>query len=408
MPLTDVQCRSAKGSDKPYKLADGGGLYLFVKPNGRRYWRLDYRHRRKRNTLSFGVYPTTSLADAREKRAHAKDLLDQGIDPAQQRDAERRQADIAALHTFKAIADEYIAKLEKEGRSASTIGKKRWLVDLVDRDLGRRPISEVTAQEVLGALRRIEAKGLHETAGRARAMVGAVSRYAIATGRSSGDPTQALRGALITPKVKHRATIIEPRGIGELMRAIDGYRGVPQVEAALKLLPLVFVRPGELRAAEWTEFELDAAIWVISAGRTKTRRPHRVPLSRQALEIVRKLHELTGDSPFLFPSVRSWHRYMSENTINAALRRIGYAEDQITAHGFRAMAATRLNEMVRWHPDVIERALAHQEPNAVRRAYTSGVEYWPERVELMQVWADYLDNLKADVARPSPMIGAGR
>ncbi len=399
MPLADVRCKTAKGLEKPYKLADGGGLYLLVKPNGGRYWRLDYRHLGRRKTLAFGMYPATSLAEAREKRAQAKKLLEQGIDPSEQRKSDRRDAQIAALHTFKALADEYIAKLEKEGRAPTTIGKKRWLRDLVNGELGSRPIGDVSAQEVLGALRRIEARGLHETAGRARALVGAVSRYAVATGRSSRDPTQALRGALITPKVTHRATIIEPTAIGELMRAIDSYRGVPQVEASLKLLPLVFVRPGELRGAEWVEFDLDAATWSISAGRMKTRRSHRVPLSRQALDIVRSLHALTGDGPFLFPSVRSRQRYMSENTINAALRRIGYGEDQITAHGFRAMAATRLNEMVRWHPDVIERALAHQEPSAVRRAYTSGVEYWPERVEMMQVWADYLDTLRASVSR---------
>jgi integrase len=208
---------------------------------------------------------------------------------------------------------------------------------------------------------------------------------------------------LITPKVTHRATIIEPQAIGALMRAIDGYHGVPQVEAALKLLPLVFCRPGELRGAEWSEFDFDAAIWNISAGRTKTRRPHRVPLSRQALAILRNLQPITGECMFLFPSVRSWQRPISENTLNAALRRIGYAEDQITAHGFRAMAATRLNEMVRWHPDVIERALAHQEPNAVRRAYTSGVEYWPERVEMMQVWADYLDALRGKAEESKPL-----
>lgn len=399
MPLTDVRCKTATGLEKPYKLADGGGLYLLVKPNGGRYWRLDYRHLGKRKTLAFGMYPTTSLAEAREKRAQAKKLMEQGADPAEQRKSERREAEITALYTFKALADEYIGKLEKEGRATATISKKRWLIDLVDGDLGARPVSEMSAQEVLSALRRIEAKGLHETASRARAIVGAVSRYATATGRSTGDPTQALRGALITPKVSHHATIIEPKAIGELMRAIDGYRGVPQVEAALRLLPLVFVRPGELRGAEWIEFDLDAAIWNISAGRMKTRRPHRVPLSRQALDILRKLHPVTGDSPFVFPSVRSRQRYMSENTINAALRRIGYGEHQITAHGFRAMAATRLNEMVRWHPDIIERALAHQEPNAVRRAYTSGVEYWPERIDMMQVWSDYLDALREAAVR---------
>jgi integrase len=216
----------------------------------------------------------------------------------------------------------------------------------------------------------------------------------VATGRSEGDPTQALRGALIAPKVKHHAAITEPKAIGEVLRAIDGYRGAPQVEAALKLLSFVFCRPGELRAAEWAEFDLSAAVWTIPANRMKMKRPHRVPLSRQSLLLLGDLRKITGDGILVLPSVRSRHRCLSENTLNAALRRLGYGNEEMTSHGFRSMAATRLNEMCRWHPDVIERALAHQEPNAVRRAYTSSVEYWPERVEMMQVWADYLDDLK--------------
>ena len=394
MALTDVKCRSAKAKPKPYKLADGEGLYLLVKPNAGRYWRLDYRFVGKRKTLAFGTYPEVSLVAAREKRARARQILQSGTDPSEVRKQEKSAALTAVNNTFKRVADEYIGKLESEGRATTTIGKKRWLLDLVAAEIGNRPISKLKAPEILTALRRIEAKGLYETAGRARAFVGAVSRYAIATARSDNDPTQSLRGALITPTVEHRATIIDPHAIGALMRAIDGYRGVPQVEAALKLLPLLFCRPGELRGAEWSEFDLDSAIWSISAGRTKIRRPHRVPLGRQALAIVRDLQTVTGSSPLLFPSVRSWYRPISENTLNAALRRIGYSDRDITAHGFRAMAATRLNEMMCWPPDVIERALAHQEPNAVRRAYTSGVEYWPERVEMMQVWANYLEDLK--------------
>lgn len=394
MPLTDAKCRTTNCREKSYKLADGGGLYLLITPNGGRYWRLDYRFLSKRKTLALGVYPFTSLAEARQRRTVAKKLLENGTDPARQRKIEKRQATMSSQQTFRAVADEYVEKLGKEGRAPVTLEKKRWLLDLLDREIGNLPISEITAPDVLSALKRIEARGRYETAGRARALVGAVSRYGVATGRSHTDPTPALRGALITPQVTHRATIIVPEEIGALMRAIDGYRGVPQVEAALKLLPLFFCRPGELRGAEWNEFDREAAIWTVSAGRTKTRRPHRVPLSRQALKILQELHQKTGSSPFLFPSVRSWHRHISENTLNAALRRIGYDQQDMTAHGFRAMAATRLNEMMRWHPDVIERALGHQEPNAVRRAYTSGVEYWPERVDMMQVWADYLDNLR--------------
>jgi integrase len=384
-----------KPTHKPQKLSDGGGLFLLVQPNGSKLWRLAYRHDGKQKALACGAYPIVSLAEARRKRDAAKALLAAGKDPSAERRREKLVAKLSASNTFRAIADEWIQKLEREKRAAATLDKKRWLIGLIEPDLGPRPIAEVTAQEVLATLRRIEARGRHETASRARATIGAICRYAVATGRSNTDPTQALRGALTTPKVKHHAAITDPKAIGALLRAIDGYSGAPQVHAALKLLPLVFCRPGELRAAQWPEFDVEAAVWTIPAVRTKTRRPHRVPLSGQALSILMELRTVTGDGALLFPSVRSAHRCISENTLNASLRRLGYGTDEMTSHGFRSMAATRLNEMCRWHPDVIERALAHQEPNAVRRAYTQAVEYWPERVEMMRVWADYLDRLKA-------------
>lgn len=345
-----------KRGGKPQKLSDGGGLFLLVQPTGSKLWRLAYRHDGKQKALALGSYPAVSLADARRKRDETKALLAQGIDPGAERKRQKAIAKVSAATTFGAVADEWLGKLESEGRAAVTVAKKRWLLGLVDRSLGNRPIAGLSPTEILA--------------------------------------TQSLRGALIAPKVKHHAAITDPQEIGALLRAIEDYRGAPQVEAALRILPLVFCRPGELRAAEWSEFDLDTAIWTIPAGRTKMRRPHRIPLSQQALEILHGLRKITGDGVLVFPSIRSGQRCLSENTLNAALRRMGYSNNEMTSHGFRGTAATRLNEMLRWHPDVIERALAHQEPNAVRRAYTSAVEYWPERVEMMQAWADYLDELK--------------
>jgi integrase len=377
-------------------MSDGEGLFLLVKPNGSKLWRLAYRFGGKQKGLALGSYPVVSLAEARRKREHAKRLLGDQLDPSEERRRQKLVAAVSARNTFRAISDEWLTKLDNEGRALATLTKKKWLLNLVEQKLGSRPIAELAPSEVLAALRDIETRGRHESATRARATIGAVCRYAIVTGRATNDPTQSLRGALIRPKVKHHAAITKPDGIGALLRAIDSYDGAPQVEAALKLLPMLFCRPGELRAAEWKEFDLEGAVWTIPHSRTKMRRPHRVPLSNQALRHLRKLHRITGNDHLVFPSIRSRQRCISENTLNAALRRIGYSKEEMTSHGFRSMAATRLNEMVRWHPDIIERALAHQEPNAVRRAYTSGVEYWPERVELMQVWADYLDGMRSN------------
>jgi integrase len=260
-----------------------------------------------------------------------------------------------------------IAKHEREGRAHITITKKRWLLDFAYPAFGDRPIAEISAKELLALLRQLEARGIYETAKRLRSTCGMVFRYAIATGRAERDPSADLRGALTTHRITHRASIVEPTAIGSLLRAIDGFDGHPTTIAALRLAPHVFVRPGELRQAEWNEFDLDAAIWSISASKTKMRRPHRVPLSRQSLEMIRKLREVTGGGRLLFPSVRTILRPISENTLNAALRRLGYSSEDMSTHGFRSMAATRLNEMGRWNPDAIERQLAHQEGNAVRR-----------------------------------------
>jgi integrase len=390
----EIVFRNAKPREKPLKLSDGGGLYLLVQPNANKLWRLAYRFDGKQKLLALGTYPTISLADVRTKRDEAKRLLAAGIDPSVRRKSDRRTAKLSRQNTFAAIADELMEKFEKEGDARATLKKKRWLLDFAVAEFGSRPIAEIRAPEILDALRKIENRGRFETAGRVRSTAGAVFRYAIATGRAERDPTGDLRGALITPTVKHRATIVKPDAVGALLRAIDGFDGQPTTLAALQLAALLFVRPGELRKAEWVEFNLRESEWRIPAKKMKMGREHRVPLAGQSLEILRNLKEQTGGSKYLFPSVRSWHRPMSENTLNAALRRLGYSKEEMTAHGFRAMASTLLNETGKFNPDAIERQLAHQEENKVRAAYTHGTEFWLERVRLMRFWADYLDKLR--------------
>ncbi len=394
MPLTDIAVRKARPRDKPFKLSDADGMYLLVKPDGGRCWRMDYRFVGKRGTLSFGIYPEVTLAAAREKREIARKQLTAGIDPGHQRKLDKLTAATRTGNTFRAVAEELVEKMTREGRAPVTLDKKRWLLEFAYPYIGNRPIAEITAVELLAALRSVEARGRYETARRLRSTCGMVFRLAIVTGRAERDPTQDLRGALIAPRPKHRAAIVEPKAIGALIRAIGGYEGHATTRAALQVLMLVFVRPGELRQAEWGEFDLDAAQWTIPGAKMKMRRPHRVPLSRQALAIIRDLNPLTGKGRYLFPSVRSYARPMSENTLNAALRRLGYGTDEVTAHGFRSMAATRLNEMNQWSSDAIERQLAHQDTNSVRRAYTHAAEFWTERVAMMQTWADYLDGLR--------------
>ena len=345
-------------------------------------------------TQALGVYPAVSLAHARSGRDHVKKLLAQGIDPSAQRRRDKQVSVAAAANTFQVVADELMAKHVREGRAERTLEKNRWLLSFAFAGIGNRPISEITAPELLTVLRPIEQRGRYETAKRLRSICGTVFRYAISTGRAERDPSSDLRGALTAHQVAHRATIVDPKGIGALLRAIEGFEGQPTTRAALRLAAHVFVRPGELRHAEWSEFDLEAEVWSIPAEKMKMRRPHRVPLSLQSLAIIRDLKEITGNGRWLFPSVRTVLRPISENTLNAALRRLGYASADMSTHGFRAMAATRLNEMGRWNADVVERQMAHQEANAVRRAYTHGAEYWAERVEMMQVWSDYLVELR--------------
>jgi integrase len=390
--LTDTRVRSAKPGKRPAKLSDSGGLHLLIQPTGSKLWRLAYRFAGKQKTLAVGIYPTVTLQEAREQREAAKRLLAKGTDPSAQRRLDKQTA--ATGNTFKSIADEVLGKLEKEGRAPKTMDKLRWLLSFAYPSIGDRRVAEITAPELLSVLRKVEVRGRYETARRLRSTCGMVFRYAIATGRAERDPSADLRGALTSPKTNHRSAIVDPTGIGALLRAIDGFDGQPTTRAALRLAPLAFVRPGELRHAEWAEIDLQAAEWRIPAEKMKMRRPHRVPLSRQALAIIRELQNISGNGRWLFPSVRTVTRPISENTLNAALRRLGYGPEQMTTHGFRAMASTRLNEIGRWNPDAIERQLAHQEADDVRRAYIHAAEYWPERVKMMQSWADYLDKLR--------------
>jgi integrase len=387
MPLTDTAIRNAKPQLKPFKLFDGGGLFLLVNPNGSRWWRLKFRIGGKEKLLSLGVYPDVSLKEARDKRDEARKLIAQGIDPCAQRKATRA----ATAETFEAIAREWFAKFAPtwvESHSEKIIRR-------LERDifpwLGQRPIREILAPELLTVLRRIEERGAVETAHRAMQNCGQVFRFAIATGRADRNPAADLRGALPPVKQEHHASITDPKAIGALLRAIDVYVGSFVTQCALRLAPLVFVRPGELRNAEWSEFDLDGAEWRIPAERMKAREPHIVPLSGQAVAILRELHPLTGSGRFVFPGERTRNRPMSNNTVLGALRRMGYATDEMTGHGFRSMASTLLNEQG-WHRDAIERQLAHQERNKVRAAYNYA-EHLPERRRMMQAWADYLDGL---------------
>lgn len=393
MALTDAAIRAAKGTEKVRKLSDGGGLHLLVTPQGARLWRMHYRFGGKQKTLAFGGYPAVALADARARRDEAKRLLAAGVDPAAQRRSEKAAQVTAAANTFAAVADEYVDKLRQEGRAEATLVKVDWLLGFARPALGARPIQEVTAAEVLAVLRRVEARGRLETARRLRSTIGSVFRYAIATARAENDPTLALRGALVTPKVQPRAAVTSPAAFGALLRAIEGFEGQPATRAALKLMAILFPRPGELRAAEWSEFDLEKAVWTIPAAGAKMRREHRKPLPTQAVAILRALQALTGDHPLVFPSVRTWRRPISENTLNAALRRLGYGKDEATAHGFRATASTILNESGKWTPDAIERELGHVEADEVRRAYARGA-HWDERVRMAQWWADQCDRLR--------------
>lgn len=391
--LSDTAIRKAKPTDKPQKLRDGGGLYLLLRPDGARWWRWDYRRpvTGKRNTLSLGTYPDVGLADARQRHADARKMLAAGVDPGEQRKAERAATVERGANTFEAVAREWLAKREREVVPATFVRDKAMLESYVLPYVSERPIGEVTAPVLLAALRKPEAAGKLETAHRARALTGQIFRYAIATGRTDRNPAADLVRALATPKGEHFASVTEPDEIAPLLRALYGYEGTPPVAAALKLAPLVFVRPGELRHARWADIDLDAGEWGYTASKTGT--PHVVPLASQAVAILRELHPLTGRGEYVFPSARGKGRPMSNATVNAAMRRMGIEADTLTGHGFRAMARTVLDEVLGFRPDYIEHQLAHAVRDPLGRAYNR-TSHLKERQKMMQAWADYLDNLR--------------
>jgi integrase len=393
MTLTDLKIRSAKAGSRLVKLSDGGGLQLWVMPDGAKRWRQAYRIDGKQKLLAIGVYPTVGLREARNAREEAKRLLAAGCDPSVEKRLNKAARAAASVNTFEAVAEELIDKKRKEGKAQQTIDKLEWLLGLA-RPIGDRPVAEIKASEILPILREVEAQGKHETACKLRAFIGQVSRYAVSTGRAENDPTGVLRGALIAPKVQHRAAIIEPKAFGALLRAIDGYDGQPETRIALQLLALTFVRPGELRHAAWNEFDLDNGVWLIPVARMKMRRPHRVPLAPQVVGLLKELRLIsTRRGNLLFPGQRAADRPISENTLNAALRRLGFEKAEMSAHGFRAAASSILNESGLWHADAIERQLAHAENDSIRRAYARA-DFWDERVRMMTWWSDYCDKLR--------------
>jgi integrase len=394
MPLTDLTCRKAKPAPKLYKLSDMNGLQLWVfpPPRGSRMWRFAYRFRGKQKLLAIGKYPEVSLLEARTKRAQANALLAQGTDPCHRKRMERIEREYPG-DSFEVVASEYVEKLRREGRAETTLEKIEWLLSFAKPVLGPMSMRSIRPIEILAVLRSVEGRGRYETARKLRSTIGAICRYAVATARADADPTLALRGAITTPKTKSYAAITDPGALGALLRAIDGFTGQKTTRVALHLMALLFSRPGELRAAKWTEFDLDNALWTIPAERTKMRRAHKKPLSRQAVAILHDLQILTCVSEYVFHSTWSVRKPISENTMNVALRRLGYGQDEMTSHGFRATAATLLNESGLWNPDAVERELGHVETNDVRRAYTRG-EHWNERVKMMQWWADHLERLK--------------
>jgi integrase len=392
MALTDTAIRLAKAGDTDRKLADGKGLYLLVTATGSKLWRLKYRIDGKEKKLALGAYPEVGLKEARAKRDDARKAADAGSDPAVAKREARIAKRIATANTFAAIAEEYISKLEAEGRAGVTIGKTRWLLSKLSPALGSRPIGEITPHELLAVLRTSERAGQRETARRLRSFSSRVFRYAVATARATTDPAQPLLGALVSPVAKHHAAITDPVAFGGLLRAIEGYTGQPVTCLALRFTPHVFQRPGEIRQAEWSEIDFDKAVWTIPAARMKQRQPHRVPLSQQALAILREAETLSGGGRFVFPKLGSPLKPMCENAINGALRRLGYGPNDMTAHGFRSTASSLLNESGKWSYDAIERALSHADGNQVRAAYHRGA-HWPERVEMAQWWSDHLDTL---------------
>ncbi len=403
MSLSDTALRAAKPQAKHYKLYDSNGLFAIVRTSGAILWRFRYNFHGHTKELNLGAYPTVPLKLARRKRDDAKILIDQGLDPGAEKVRREVRQRIEANNTFSLVASEFIEKIEGDGLAERTKSKTRWLAAQLE-ELNKRPVTEIEPYEVLTILKKIERRGNHETAKRVRAFAARVFRYAIITGRCRFNPAADLGEALITPKVKHYAAIVDPGALGGLLRAIDALEGFSTTKFALQIAPHLFVRPGELRHAEWSEIDFEKQVWRIPAEKMKMRQEHVVPLSTQATNIFRNAYELRGRSNYVFPSIRTHSRPMSENTINVALRRLGYSADEMTAHGFRSTASTLLNESGKWSPDAIERALAHFDNTSVRGIYHRG-SYWEERVRMAQWWSDYLDRVR-DGAEIIPISSA--
>lgn len=402
VPLTDAKIRAASPQQRPVKLFDGGGLYLLVNPNGSRYWRMKYRFAGREGKLAFGVYPEVSLKEARTRRDEARRQIRDGIDPQVQRKAAR----IVQARTFQAVADEWLhllahppvnpraKRMQRTALASTTIERKRgWLADFVFPYIGARPIAEITAPELLEVLRRVERRGILETTHRVRSTCSLVFRYAVATSKCERDPAADLKGALTPVVVTHHAALTDPRAVGDLLNAIDAYQGQPATKIALQLLPMVFLRSRELRWSEWTEIDFKAAEWRVPPHRMKMREMHIVPLADKAITLLRELQPITGAGRLIFPGLRGVDRPISENTINGALRRLGYSREEMTGHGFRTIASTFLNEQG-WDKDLIELQLAHSERDETRAAYNRA-QRLADRRKMMQAWADYLDGLKA-------------
>lgn len=395
MKLSAIAVKEAQPTAKAYKLSDGGGLFLLIKPSGTKYWRFKYRYAGKEKLLALGVYPDTSLKSARINHRDAQDQLKAGIDPSAQRKAIKLTKNTAAANSFKVVALEWFAKQKP------TWAESHWskVERMMERDLfpylGTRPLNEITPPELLAVLRKIEGRGALESAKRTKQVAGQIFRYGVATGRCERDPAQDLNGALTTPVKQHRSAITEPKLVGPLLNALEGYQGTAVVNAALRLAPLTFVRPGELRKAKWAEIDFDKAEWRYFV--TKTKSEHIVPLSTQAIDILRDLQPLTCRSEYVFPSARTLSRPMSDNAVLSAMRRMGIGKDEMCGHGFRAMARTILDEELQFRPDWIEHQLAHAVKDVHGRAYNR-TAHLSERKKMMQAWANYLDNLKAQAA----------
>jgi integrase len=395
MAVTDIEIRKAKQRDKEWKLTDGGGLYLLIKPSGSKLWKMKFRIEGREQKLSFGAYPQVSLKDARLLRDEARIEVSKGGDPARRKREAKFAAQIRAGHRFDDVAQEFISKREKEGLAPATLKKANWFRKLLQASIGKRPVAEITPQELLATLKKLERKGNYETAKRTRAFASRVFRYAVANGIATMDPAQPLLGALVAPKARHYSAITDPAAFGGLLRAIDGFDGFYVTKFALQIAPHVFVRPGELRHAAWSEMDFEKAVWRIPAEKMKSRREHVVPLSRQVIDLLKQLDAFGRRSDLVFASLHAQGRPISENTLNASLRRMGFGPEEMTSHGFRSTASTLLNESGRWSADAIEIALAHKDSNAVRQIYHRG-KHWDERVQMAQWWSDHIDRLRDD------------